>query len=331
MWSSKRLLSESFARSQTFIGFLLLACLACCSGGAASSESESSAPAVAEEQAVVRLLPADGDVEGWQKKGEPLSFSGEELFEHINGGADIYYEYGFVTLVVQHYVKGDKAVSIEIYDMGDVAGGFGIYSYGRHPTLSQIQVGGEGIVHSNGLNFWRDRYNVDIRKMGPGEIFADEFLALAKAIDQKIGSTTKDEPQIMKLLPPENMVARSAVFARGRLGISNQVYVAAQDLFGLEEGEGAAIARYRVGQPEFSVIVAEYESEAARREAFARMRAHFLGNESTREKEFAVSPMPGKHHAVREHGNRLLFVANADTKEHALGMLDRISSHLDAA
>jgi hypothetical protein len=309
-----------------------LACLVCCSGGEASSEAEGpAAQAAAEEQAAKRLLPADAEAEGWHKKGEPLIFSGERLFEHINGGADIYNEYGFVTLVYQQYVNSDKAVSIEIYDMGDASGGFGIYSYGRHPTLSQAQVGGEGLIHSNGISFWRDRYNVDIRKMGSAEIFAEEFLSLANAIDQKIGTTADDEPPIMKLLPAEGMVARSAVFARGNLGISNQVYVAPKDLFGLEEGdEGAAIARYRLGRPEFSVIVAEYKDEAARSEAFARTRAHFLGAESTRDKEFAVTPMPGKHHAVREAGNRLVFVANADTEKNAISMLDRISNHLGA-
>ena len=329
MWSSKRLSRKSLAYPQTLIGFLLLACLACGNGGAASSETESSAQAVAEEQTVKRLLPADDEAEGWHKKGEPLIFSGDRLFEHINGGADIYYEYGFVTLVVQRYVNGDKAVSIQIYDMGDASGGFGIYSYGRHPTLSPVAVGGEGMIHSNGINFWQDRYNVDVRKMGGATIPADEFLAIAKAIDQKVG-TTAGEPPIMKLLPPENMVARSAVFARGKLGISNQVYVAPKDLFGLKEGEGAAIARYRLGRPEFSVVVANYKDVAARSEAFARTRAHFLGAESAREKEFAVTPMPGKHHAVREDGNRLLFVANADTEKNALSMLDRISDHLAA-
>ena len=329
MWSSKRLSRKSLTCSKTLISFLLLICLVGCSGGAASSEAESSVQAVAEEQAAKRLLPADGEAEGWQKKGEPLIFSGDRLFEHINGGADIYYEYGFVALIVQQYVNGDKAVSIEIYDMGDASGGFGIYSYGRHPTLSAVAIGGEGMIHSNGINFWRDKYNVDIRKMGGATISAEEFLAVAKAIDQKIG-TTAGEPPIMKLLPAENMIARSEVFARGKLGISNQVYIAPKDLFGLKEGEGAAIARYRLGQPEFSVVVADYKDDTARSEAFVRMRAHFLGAESAREKEFAVTPMPGKHHAVREEGNRLLLVANADSEKNAIAMLDRIADHLAA-
>jgi hypothetical protein len=121
------------------------------------------------------------------------------------------------------------------------------------------------------------------------------------------------------------MVPHSAVFARGKLGINNQVYVADEDLFGLEEGEAAAIARYRVGQPEFSVIIAEYASEEACRKAFVRLREHFLGGESAREKEFVVRAMPARYHGVRIAGRRLVVVANADNRENALDMLSRVS------
>jgi hypothetical protein len=121
------------------------------------------------------------------------------------------------------------------------------------------------------------------------------------------------------------MVPQSIVFARGQLGINNQVYVADEDLFGLEKGEAAAIARYRIGQPEFSVIVAEYTNEEACRKAFLRLREHFLGSESIREKEFVAKAMPAKHHGVRRVDNRLIVVANAYNRENAFDMLNRVS------
>jgi len=311
-----------------FIACLLL-CAAGCGGGAGSTDATASQKGGAEEQAIKGLLPADDVVEGWIKKGEPMVFRGDNLFEHINGGADIYFEYGFVTLIVQQYAKDDKNVTIEIYHMGDPSGAFGIYSYNRHPTLSPVEVGGDGTIHPNGILFWQDRYYVDFRQFGTNTILESDFLALAKSIEKSIGATA-EAPVLMKLLPEQNMVARSAVFARGRLGISNKVYVAPDDLFGLKDGEAAAIARYRFGQPEFSVIVADYKDDAARSAAFGRLRAHFLGAESAREGEFVVMPMQGKHHAVREAGNRLLVVANADSEKNALGMLDRISDHIKA-
>ena len=327
MWSSKKSSCRRAVRPKIALGLLLLVSLTCCGG--ASTEADSAASGVAEEQAARLLLPAEAG--GWSRDGEADVYTGDGLFEHINGGADIYHEYGFAALIVQRYTGGDKSVSVEIYHMGDPPGAFGVYSYNRHPTLSRADVGGDGVIHGAGAYFWRDRYYVDIRKLGGADVAADEFLALAKAIDENIEASAEEpasEPEIMKLLPSENMVERSAVFARGRLGINNQVYVASENLFGLKQGEAAVIARYRLGQPEFSVIVAEYESAAACDNAFKRLRAHFLGEESEREKEFTVVPMPGKHHAVREAGRRLLVVANADSEKNALAMLDRIAAHI---
>lgn len=337
MWSSKRLSRRPPARPSAFLGVLLLLFTIGCGVGAESSQMENTASDAAPtgaERAAKTLLPADGEAEGWRRDGELTVYSGEELFEHINGGADIYNEYGFVTLLVQRYSRSapnDKSVSIEIYHMGDSPGAFGIYSFNRHPTLSPADLGSGGVIHGSGVYFWQDRYYVDIHRLGGADVGADEFLALAKAIGDKIGASASkpaSEPAIMKLLPDEDMVNRSAVFARGRLGINNQVYVALEDLFGLKEGESAAIARYRLGAPEFSVIIAEYKDAAACDSAFKRLRAHFLGEASEREKEFIATAMPGKHHAVREAGTRLLVVANADTQKNAITMLDRISAHV---
>jgi hypothetical protein len=325
MLSSKKSLRKLGSCAKALPALLMLLCAACGAGESVEEVVTGAREKEMESRQVVNLpLPADGEVEGWRPAGSPTVFKGESLFEHINGGADIYYEYGFVEVAVEYYENGDKEVSVEIYRMDDAAAAFGIYSYNRHPTLSPVTVGGGGAIHQNGLFFHQDNHYVDIRRLRGAEIFKEEFLALAKAIEKKIG-TTAEPPAIIKLLPEENKIERSEVFARGRLAINNQVYIASDDLFGLAKGEAAAIARYKLGQPEFSVIVAQYAGEETCGEAFARLRAHYLGEESERETEFAATAMPGKHHAVRIAGSRLLVVANADTKETALAMLDKVS------
>ena len=330
LWSSKRLLCKSAARAIVFVACLaLLGGASSCGGASPATDAGLAKGSVAEERAVLLLFPAAGEAEGWNPSGEPAIFSGEALFDHIDGGADIYFEYGFATLAVQQYEEGDKAVSLEIYGMTDPPAAFGIYSYNRHPTLSPVVVGGGGAIHPNGLFFWQDRYYVDIRRLGAATILAEEFMAVARAVERKIGAAA-EAPAIIKLLRSENMVEHSVVFARGKLAINNQVYVAADDLFGLEKGEVAVIARYRFGRPEFSVIIAQYASEEACGRAFLRLRAHFLGEESTREEEFTATAMPGKHHAFRKAGASLLVVANADTMENARGMLKRISDSITA-
>jgi hypothetical protein len=327
MWLSRK---SSPEKNKGFGLFRLLFCavsiflLVCCQVQPSAESGDIPQKQVSKEKTVLALMPSAGEAQGWEPDGGTNSFSGESLFDHINGGADIYLEYGFATLVLQQYKKAEKAVSLEIYRMDDPAAAYGIFSYSNDATLSPVEVGSDGTIHPNGLFFWQDRYYVDMRQLGTTPILPDEFLALAKTVESKIG-TTAQKPAVMNLLPIENMVPRSDVFASGPLGIDNQVYVANEDLFGLAEGEFAAIARYRVGQPEFSLVIAEYTDLDACAKAFLRFRNHFLGEESTRENQFVIKTMPGKYHGILSTGAKLVLVANADSKENALAMLDRAS------
>ena len=48
-------------------------------------------------------------------KEPPETYSGDELFQMINGGADIYHEYGFVQVVRAAYTDGKRlTIKLEI-------------------------------------------------------------------------------------------------------------------------------------------------------------------------------------------------------------------------
>jgi len=65
------------------------------------------------------------------KNGEIIrneTFNGNSLWGYINGGADIYLEYGFKGLRVQEFTLDDQVIKAEIYLMSDQESAFGIYS-----------------------------------------------------------------------------------------------------------------------------------------------------------------------------------------------------------
>jgi hypothetical protein len=72
-------------------------------------------------------LPADGFLEAWHRDGELRVFTGPELYNHINGGAEVFLELGFERLEVQRYVAGDAQLAVELYHMHDPEAAFGIY------------------------------------------------------------------------------------------------------------------------------------------------------------------------------------------------------------
>jgi len=56
------------------------------------------------------------------------TFNGNSLWGYMNGGADIYLEYGFKGLRVQEFKIDDQIIKAEIYLMNDQESAFGIYS-----------------------------------------------------------------------------------------------------------------------------------------------------------------------------------------------------------
>ena len=62
------------------------------------------------------LLPEGPELRCWTKDGDHQSFEGEDLFIYIDGGAEIYFEYGFRRVIVQDYRNdAGSRLSLEIF------------------------------------------------------------------------------------------------------------------------------------------------------------------------------------------------------------------------
>jgi len=78
-------------------------------------------------------------------------FAGDELCGYINGGADLYYEYGFQELVTRDIVYKGEEFTVDVFTMDSPLTAFGIYSVlvgdcsridslGRFDCLSEHQL-----------------------------------------------------------------------------------------------------------------------------------------------------------------------------------------------
>ncbi len=56
------------------------------------------------------------------------TYNGEGLWGYINGGADVYMEYGFHRLLVQKFVVNDQSFKLEAFLMNSPQAAYGIYS-----------------------------------------------------------------------------------------------------------------------------------------------------------------------------------------------------------
>jgi hypothetical protein len=152
------------------------------------------------------LFPA---VEGWKPGGAVQVFSPQNLYEYINGGADLYLACDFEELQVAEYRKEGKAsVTVEVYRHRTPRDAFGIYSQERLADAPLLEVGDQGYAADHLLNFLNGRHYVKISGYETGDQDRDLLAAFARAVAGALGARA-GLPALLGAFPAEGKVPRS--------------------------------------------------------------------------------------------------------------------------
>jgi hypothetical protein len=79
-------------------------------------------------------------IDGWSRSGEVLTYDADNLWEYINGAAELFVEFGVQTCRTADLVSGDVTVTVDLYDMGTPLNAFGVYE--REKPGEDIPVSG---------------------------------------------------------------------------------------------------------------------------------------------------------------------------------------------
>ncbi len=111
---------------------------------------------------LIRYFP---EISGFTKKGEPAIYNPDNLYNIIDGAADVYLNFEFKELATLTYEKGeDQSLIIEIYRHKDLNCGFGIYSHERvYGVSNYVDIGTQGYYEAGILNFFKGSCYVKIR------------------------------------------------------------------------------------------------------------------------------------------------------------------------
>jgi hypothetical protein len=171
----------------------------------------------------------------WFTEYEPRLANGEELFLLINGGADIYLEYGFENAIFQSYKMPDGgSINLEIYQMKSPEGAYGIYTFKSSTTGKPVKAGNDGWMEEYYLNFWKDNVLVTLIGLDTELLTLAGLEKLASSIDQKIIATQR-YPDILDLLPQENLKPNGITYLKGNLALYNQYLFDSRNVFGFKE------------------------------------------------------------------------------------------------
>ncbi len=176
------------------------------------------APGVRQE--VTSLVPQPESGGGWQWDFEPEIFTPENLYEYINGEAEVYIDYEFIEMVTASHARQEDpmaSVTFDIYDMGTPLNAFGIYSNYRRPVLEFGAIGEEAIVSDLNIRFWKGTFFVQVNAGSMDETVRESLPKYAGKIADSIGRA--ELPAAVFILPEEGQVPHTLRYmARGLLG-----------------------------------------------------------------------------------------------------------------
>jgi len=258
------------------------------------------------------LLPADGAAPGWSRDGEPQAFAGEDLYVYINGGAEIYQEYGFRRVVIQDYRNAaGRSLSLEIFEMETPAAAFGMFTFKRSGQGQDVPIGSGAELEDYYLNFWKGRYLATLTGFDESAATVAGLIAVGGRVEAMIMDTA-DPPPLVASLPAEGLRPGSVRYLRGLLGLNN-VYP-----FPSAHGLGfAAAVKGDYGEGLFLVVM-DYGSDAARETAWDELRAALEGSDKFEKVRASASgsmlfrDSRGRYAAFAPSGARIVFGVSSD-------------------
>jgi len=172
---------------------------------------------------------------------EARQFKGSSLFGYIDGGAELYLEYGFSEAVITEIGINTRKFKCEVYKMDGPGEAFGIFSVSKYRCACFPPVAKFSCQTKYQLQFCKGPFYVSIISRGGTETDSIEMLTIGRIISSKI---TSPEIDLSAYFPgtTTELLKQNTFMAKGRLGIINGD-PDLEDFFGRAQGYTAFILK----------------------------------------------------------------------------------------
>jgi hypothetical protein len=226
------------------------------------------------------------------------------------------HEYGLTGAEMRLYELRGDMVQASLYRFKDPSGAYGAYSYMRTPEMARASATEHSSMAPGRALILEGNLVADLSWKGdpPSDI---DLKALAAALATR--AEQGPYPTIGERLPQEGMILRTDRYILGPATLHQLLPAGDGDWLGFSEGAEAELARYRVGDEEVTLLVADFPTPQA-----AAKRLEQIGQ------RFSLDGSPQNGDGVRLFARRSLtlvaLVANARSKAAADSLLGKIDS-----
>ena len=213
------------------------------------------------------LLPAS--IDGWNILEDHL-YNRENLYEYINGGAELYLSFGFQSVLSRTYFRTDQPkIIVDLFDMRESANAFGVFCHTREVVDTTF---GQGSQYFPGLlTFWKDHYYVSILASPETPESKQAVENLAREIEKSI-KQSGSLPELLKYLPPKNLKEESIRYFTHSAWLNSYFFIADENIFQIGQGAPAVLARY---SDQGILLLVQYPEPTQAQEAYQAFEKYF--------------------------------------------------------
>ncbi|MGC9472373.1 MAG: DUF6599 family protein [Bacteroidales bacterium] len=247
----------------------------------------------------------------WKPVEPDRYFHPDNLFDYINGGAELYLSYGFREVLSRRYeCPGNPCIQVEIFDMIEPANAFGIYTQTREEEGNEYGQGSQ--VLPGAVLFWKGPFYISVISEYETPASEEMIRWLAAYIDSRI-SSTGEIPAVVRALPRDGLDEGSVVYFRHYVWANRYYYIADGNVFGIENDTQCCLGRYTSPQGSYYVLLMDFPSGE-------RVDVAWQGYWEERGGE--PSPLTEQEgdrwHAGHREGSRMAMVFRAPDRDTAL-------------
>jgi len=219
------------------------------------------------------VVPESNFIPGWEWSGESKKFLKNDLYGHIDGGAELFLEFGFERLIVQGYIKDSLEITLEIYRMTEPAAALGIYlmKCGREIPFDDIHCRNTGNPYQ--LTLVRNDCFIQVNSFSGRDNLIPVMTRLANKTLE--GIETGDTVRLFDYLPVKDLIEGSELLIRGPFGLQPIYTFGEGDIFQLNGDIFGVAGDYQSDTNKtYTVIIIPYPDDGTARKAFLNLNGN---------------------------------------------------------
>jgi len=252
-------------------------------------------------------------LKGWKLEVSSTVYTPDNLWDLINGAAELYVSYDFVDLHLADYKsRAGTVIHAEVYRHSSTENAFGIYSSERSPEYNFIPVGIQGYLEEGVLNYFTGQFYIKLYSTGSGKEVQESLKSIAEIVSDHLGQ--KNEwPALLEEFPAE-----------GRL--DNRDHYTRENFIGLDFLHSAFTAEYEAGYKLFVIRGKDNKEILEMAQAYLKFTKQDISPE--KESSFTIKDRYNGEIPVVLFGPYMAGVIDGADSDEAMKKLDALVENL---